>query len=111
LMAESMDPRSLRSSLGLPHPLSKFGNDGFNDGPYADLLLEYIQDAVWEEPKSGRFKGAMWFLLESERVFFCVCSEAGINAEKLRNHLRLCQQLSADEIDELLEQQERRERP
>jgi hypothetical protein len=73
--------------------------------------VEYIHDTVWEEAASGGFKGAMWFLLESERAFFFVCSEAGIDAEKLRSHLRLCQQLSADEMDELLEERERRERP
>jgi len=49
----------------------------------------------------------MWFSLESERAFFFACCEAGIDAENLRNHLRLCEQLSADEMDELLEELER----
>jgi len=111
LIAEALDPRAHRISFGLPHPLSKFGNDDFKDGPHADLLLEYVQDTVWEEPESAKFKGAMWFLLESERTFFLVCSEAGIDAEKLRNHLRLCKQLSVDEMDGLLEERERGERP
>ena len=43
---------------------------------------------------------ATWFLLGSEQAFYFVCSEAGIDAERLRNHLRLCEQLGAEETGE-----------
>jgi hypothetical protein len=47
-------------------------------------------------------------LFESERAFFFACSGAGIDAEKLRSHLRLGEQLGPDEMDELLEERKRR---
>jgi hypothetical protein len=34
---------------------------------------------------------ARWFLLESEMAFHLVCSEAGIDGEKLRRHLVRCE--------------------
>ena len=71
----------------IPHPLEKFAVDGhFTDGVFADVLTEFIQDATLE-PDSGRAMGAVWFLLESES-FFCACDCAGIDADKLREHLR-----------------------
>jgi hypothetical protein len=33
----------------------------------------------------------MWFLFESEQAFFVACSEAGIDADRFREHLRKCQ--------------------
>ena len=91
LIQESLDPKALRNRLDLPHPLSNFADDDFKDGICADFILECIQDTVFEEPLSQRSRGAKWFLLESERAFFVACSEAGIDAEKLRSHLRLCE--------------------
>ena len=49
------------------------------------------QDLNMKEPESARYKAAAWFLFESERAFFFACSEAGVDAEKLRSHLKLCQ--------------------
>jgi hypothetical protein len=73
----------------IPHPLEKFAVDGhFADGACADVLTEFIQDATLQEPDSDRAIGAVWFLLESETVFFLACAGAGIDAEKLRKHLR-----------------------
>jgi hypothetical protein len=76
----------------LPHPLSNFASDGaIKDGPCADAVLVFIQDLNMKEPESARYKAAAWFLFESERAFFFACSEAGVDAEKLRSHLKLCQ--------------------
>ncbi len=108
LIEASFDSRTARQRFGLPHPLSKFADDDFKDGVCADFILKCIQDTVFEEPESQRSEGAKWFLLESERAFFFACSEAGIDGEKLRSHLRLCEQLSPDEMDELLEEREKR---
>ena len=75
--------------MNVPHPLEKFAVDGhFADGVCADVLTGFIQDATLEAPDSRRAIGALWFLLESERVFFFACDVAGIDAEKLREHLR-----------------------
>jgi len=85
----AVDPHSLRISVGLPHPLAKFGVAGkFEDGLYVDIILYFIRAAAMEEPDSRRGKAAMWFLLESEQTYFFVCDEAGIDAVKLRDHLR-----------------------
>jgi hypothetical protein len=82
-------PRALRNSLGLPHPLAKFGIAGhFDDGLFADIVLHFINVTRTEEPNSRPFKAAMWFLLESERTYLYVCAEAGIDALRLRDHLR-----------------------
>ncbi len=102
LIRESLDPGAMRRRFGLPHPLSKFGADDFEDGVCADFILGCVHDTVMEEPESARRKGAEWFLLESKRAFFVACSEAGIDAERLRSHLRRCylrlrQRLSEDE--------------
>ena len=64
-------------------PLEKFAVDGhFTDGICVDVLTEFIQDATLQAPDSRRAIGALWFLLESERVFFFACDGAGIDAEK-----------------------------
>ncbi len=103
LILESLNPRAIRERFGLPHPLSKFAANGtVKEGPCADAILEFVNDLTWETPESARQRGATWFLFESERAFFVACSEAGIDAERLRNHLRQChlrlrQRLSADE--------------
>jgi hypothetical protein len=86
----SQDPRALRIKCGVPHPLSHFGTVGFDDGLLADIILDFIHDTVWEEPESPRCKGAVWFLLESERAYFFACTGAGIDGSKLRSHLRKC---------------------
>src|SRR5256886_12631568 len=91
LFIKSFDLKSLRERSGLPHPLSKFASNGaIKDGPCADAVLQFIKDLSLGEPESARRNNAAWFLLESERAFFVACFEAGINAEKLRNHLLNC---------------------
>jgi len=95
-----VNPRALRISVGLPHPLAKFGIDGqFEDGLYADIVLHFINLTVMEEPESHRFSAAMWFLLESEQTYFFVCDEAGIDARRLRDHVRECFGLPVDVWD------------
>ncbi|SRR6266436_4312459 len=84
----SQDPRALRLKCGVPHPLSHFGTVDFDDGLLADIILEFIHDMVWEETESNEHKGAMWFLLESEQAYYFACAEAGIDANRLRSHLR-----------------------
>jgi len=80
-----VSPRSLRISVGLPHPLAKFGIAGqFEGGLYADIVLYFIHEMMIEEPESHRFNAATWFLLESEKAYFLVCAEAGIDAARLR---------------------------
>src|SRR5258708_4072163 len=88
----SRDPRAVRLRCGIPHPLSNFSGPSFHDGLLADIILEFIHDTVWEEPESPRCKGALWFLLESERAYFFACAGAGIDGNKLRSHLRKCHQ-------------------
>jgi hypothetical protein len=91
LMLASLDPRALRERFGLPHPLSKFAANGMvKEGPHADAILEFVNALAWETPESARHRAATWFLFDSERAFFVACSEAGIDAEKLRSHLRRC---------------------
>ena len=86
----SIGPRSLKKSAGLPHPLAKFGIAGeFVDGLCADIILYFIDATVSEEPNSQQYNAATWFLLASERTYFYVCAEAGIEAVKLRDHLSL----------------------
>jgi hypothetical protein len=93
-------PRALRIRVGLPHPLAKFGIAGqFEDGLYADIILYFIHAAMMEEPESRRFKGAMWLFFESEQTFFFVCDEAGIDAVRLRDHLRNCLGMPVDVRD------------
>src|SRR5437016_13242085 len=84
--------KGLRERSGLPHPLSKFAsNRAIKDGPYADAVLQFIKDLTLSEPESARRNNTAWFLLESERAFFVASLEAGVDAEKLRSHLKLCQ--------------------
>ncbi len=88
LILASLNPRAIS---GLPHPLSKFAANGtVKEGPYADAILEFIKDWTCEAPESVKHRAAMWFLFESERAFFVACSEARIDAEKLRSHVRRC---------------------
>ena len=88
LILESLNPRAI---TGLPHPLSKFAANGaVKEGPYADAIIEFIKDWTCEAPESVRQRAAMWFLFQSERAFFVACAEAGIDAGKLRSHIRRC---------------------
>jgi hypothetical protein len=101
------DPSSLRRRLGLPHPLQKFAAHGaVKDNAYADAILEFMSHMG--EPGTPMHRAAMWFLFQSERAYFVACSRCGVDAEKLRSHLRLCQELSPDEMSNLLEARERR---
>ena len=96
LILASLNPRAMRERFGLPHPLSKFAANGeVKEGPFADAILQFIHDSTLEEAESAKHGAATWFLFQSERAFFVACSEAGIDAERLRNHLR--QRLSAEE--------------
>lgn len=80
-------PRALRISVGIPHPLAKFGIVGeFKDGLFADVLSHFIHAATLE-PDSRLRTAATRFLLESE-AYFLVCDEAGIDALRLRNYLQ-----------------------
>jgi len=90
LIEASLDPRTVRERFGLPHPLSQFANGTVKEGPYADAILEFVNNLTWETPESARYRAATWFLFQSERAFFVACSEAGIDAQKLRSHLELC---------------------
>jgi len=75
LIEASLDPRSVRERFGLPHPLSNFAANGMvKEGPYADAILEFINDLTWETPESARHRAGKWFLLESERTFFVACA-------------------------------------
>ena len=91
LIRQSLDPRALRERYGLPHPLSKFAANGMvKEGPYADAILAFIHHSTLEAPGSARYRAATWFLFESEMAFFRACVEAGIDAQKLRSHLKHC---------------------
>ena len=99
LILKSLNPRAI---TGLPHPLSKFAANGMvKEGPYADAIIEFIKEWTCEAPESASHRAALWFLLESERAFFVACSEAGIDAEKLRTHLLKCKlgELNDQELD------------
>ena len=86
LILESLNPRAI---TGLPHPLSKFAANGtVKEGSYADAIIEFIKDWTCEAPETVKHGAAMWFLFDSERAFFVACALAGIDAEKLRSHLR-----------------------
>ena len=93
LIQQSLDMKGLRKRLGLPHPLSKFAANGsVNEGPCADAVLGFIQDLKMDDdPDSAQHRAAAWFLFESDKAFFFACSEAGLNAKKLRSHLVKCQ--------------------
>ena len=89
LLIESLDPRAVRQKYGLPHPLAGFGVNGTcKDNPYADAILDFIDDLDFAEPETVRHRAAAWFLLESEQTFLFACSEAGIDADRLREHVR-----------------------
>ena len=91
LILESLNTRALRERFGLPHPLSKFAANGtVKECAYADAIMAFINDLTWEAPGSARHGAATRFLFESERAFFVACAEAGIDAGKLRSHIRGC---------------------
>jgi len=86
-----IDPRAPRKSAGLQHPLAKLGSAGkFVDGLFAGIILHFINATVLEKPDSQLYKGAAWFLPKSKRAYFYVCVEAGIDAARLRGHLKSC---------------------
>lgn len=86
-----------------PHPLSKFTENGeIHDGPCAAAVLKFVQDLACADPESGQRGAAEWFLFKSERAFHFACSEAGIDAEKLRCHLNQWKQLGPEEIKGLI---------
>ena len=95
----------LRMDGPLPHPLSKFATNGkIHDGPCAAAVLKFVQHLACTEPESAQHRSAEWFLFHSEEAFFFACSEAGIDAEKLRSHLKQWKQLGPEELDRLLPQ-------
>ncbi|HWZ99604.1 MAG TPA: hypothetical protein VN025_17735 [Candidatus Dormibacteraeota bacterium] len=89
LLRQSLKPRALRQEYGLPHPLHRFAASGrVKDNIHADVILAFLRDWTFEEPGTEIYKTAEWFLFDSEQGFFLCCSECGIDAEKLRSHLR-----------------------
>lgn len=89
-----------------PHPLSKFAANGkVNDSPCADAVVKFVQDLASTEPESGQHGAAAWFLFKSQRAFFFACSEAGIDPEKLRGHLKKWKQLGPEGMDRLIEEE------
>lgn len=90
----------------LPHPLSKFAANGkVKDGPCAAAVLKSVQDLASAESESEQHGAAEWFLFKSQRAFFFACSEAGIDPEKLRGHLKQWKQLGPDKMDRLIEEE------
>src|SRR5260370_41096521 len=88
LILAPLNPRAVRERFGLPHPVSTFAANGMvKEGPYADAILAFIHDLTWQGLDSAGHRAATWFLFESEQAFFVACSEAGIDAKKLRSHL------------------------
>ena len=88
LLIESIDRKGYLAAVGIPHPMTRFtSNDSLLDMAYADEIVRFIVDTTLE-PDDHRHKNAVWFLLESEQAFFTVCNRAGIDAERLRQHLR-----------------------
>ena len=66
----------------------KFGLNGqFKDDCYADAVVGFIVDTTLDSD-TPKYQTARWFLFESEQAFFVICERAGIDAEKLRRHLR-----------------------
>ena len=91
LVYRSLNRQALKEKFGLPHPLSSFAvNGAIKECPYADAVLAFVHDWTLEAPSSARHRAATWFLFESEIAFFRACSEAGIDAESFREHLRKC---------------------
>ncbi len=83
----TQDPIAVRIKAGVPHPLAHWGINGkFVDGLHANVILDFIHD-TFQDKDSDAYKGAVWFLLESEHAYFFACEHAGIDAVKLRNHL------------------------
>jgi hypothetical protein len=88
LLIESIDRKGYLAAVGIPHPMVQFTENGsLLDIGYADAIVGFIVDTTFG-PDSGRYKTAVWFLLESEHAYFTICGRAGIVAEKLRRHLR-----------------------
>jgi hypothetical protein len=81
----SIDPAALRKKCGLSHPLAHWATGPINEF-FADIVLEFIHDSVFET-ESFRYKGVLWFLLESES-FLYACHHAGLNGPGLRAHLK-----------------------
>ena len=91
LVYRSLDRQALKKKFGLPHPLSSFAvNHAVKEGPYADAVLQFVHDWTLEPETSARHRAAAWFLLDSEQAFFRACTEARIDAEEFRQHLRKC---------------------
>ncbi|SRR6266852_1329633 len=88
-MIEQAHAPSAAMSALLPHPLGKFALDGrITNVIAAQTLVDLIADATLLDPESRRAIGARWFLLESRQAYFLACDVAGIDARKLRDHLR-----------------------
>jgi hypothetical protein len=88
LFIKSVNHKGYLAALGIPHPMERFtSNGGLLDIAYADAVVGFIVDST-VEADTERCKTAVWFLLESEQAFFVICERAGIDAEKLRLHLR-----------------------
>jgi hypothetical protein len=72
-----------------PHLLMQFGlNGSFTNETYAAAIWDFIVDLECADTETIKHNAANWFLLESEKAFFSICNGAGINGERLREHLR-----------------------
>jgi hypothetical protein len=88
LFVTSVDCNGYRAAVGIPHPMVRFTSSGsLMDSAYADAIVGFIVDSTLEA-ETERCKTAVWFLLESEQAFFVICKRAGIDADRLRQHLR-----------------------
>ena len=88
LFVTSVDRKGYRAAVGIPHPMVRFAsNASLSDIAYADEIVRFIVDTTLGSDDQ-RCKNAVWFLLESEQAFFAICSRAGIDADRLRQHLR-----------------------
>lgn len=73
---------------GIPHPLRRFAlNGAVTECQEADAILTCITVGVFTDCDSARGHTARMFLLESEQ-FNQACAIAGLDARKLRQHLR-----------------------
>lgn len=72
---------------GIPHPLRRFALNGAVTECQADAILTCITVGVFADCDSARGRTARMFLLESEQ-FNQACAIAGLDARRLRQHLR-----------------------
>lgn len=72
---------------------------GIHEGPCADFVLKCVHAFADGERDNSNYTVASWFLFESEKEYAYICREAGIDGDKLRAHLQLCEMLDPNEMD------------